>query len=247
MDSTVLSSIDDFEVLLTSNDTIIDLLQMPVNELEQKAVKFLGIEILTNSTNLFSATFLFAAFMVLFRITIKSDNKTWQINNQIPLSIAIAITVLNIAIIIVGYEDMDFKLQDSSTLIRLLGGLYNGIAMTLLFSRFISMEYYFQSMKKGFEKPFYYYGTIIALPLYIVVQPLYALFNVIELQAASIFKASVFLICFWGKLVFLFFVYTMLQKKWMHSYILLTLLHGNHLNQMSIDLDDVDKYDGDDT
>ena len=97
--------------------------------------------------------------------------------------------------------------------------------------------------QKSFERNFYFYGITIGLPLYIVVQPLYALFNLFDLgeSSASIFKAIVFLITFWGKLVLLFFIYTMLNKKWIHSYILLTLIEKKNLEKLSIELEDVEK------
>ncbi len=243
MDYSIMDRYNEFEASLIENKSILELLKSsPENQqwsLDLYAAKFLGIEILTNSSNLFSATFLFTAFLVLFRVTLEGDNKTWQIKNQIPMSLALAITLLNIVFFIVGVEF--FNLKETSTSIRLLGGLYNGIAMALLFSRFISMEYYFQHSKRTFERGFYYYGIIIGLPLYVVVQPLYALFNAIDLEAAAIFKSIVFLICFWGKLVFLFFIYTMLNKKWIHSYILLKLIENENLEKLSIELEDVEK------
>lgn len=245
MDFSLMDRYNDFESSLKENNSILELLkQEPKNlqwNLDLYAAKFLGIEILTNSANLFSATFLFTAFLVLFSVTLESDNKTWQIKNQIPMFIAIVITVLNVVFFIVGIEV--FNLKETSTSIRLLGGLYNGIAMALLFSRFISMEYYFQHSTRNFERAFYYYGITIGLPLYVVVQPLYALFNAVDLEAAAIFKSIVFLICFWGKLVFLFFIYTMLNKKWIHSYILLNLIENDNLEKLSIELEDVEKLD----
>jgi len=239
IDSTLMRQYYDFESSLVNNKSILRLLQDPSTEYDLFAAKFLGLEILTNSANLFSATFLFTAFLVLFSVTLDTDNKTWQIKNRIPIAIAIAITILNIVVFIFGIGE--FNLKESSTTIRLLGGLYNGIAMTLLFSRFISMEFYFQNSKKNFERSFYFYGIIIGLPMYIVVQPLYALFNAVDLEAASIFKSTVFVICFWGKLVFLFFIYNMLSKKWIHSYILLAITQNNNFDKISIDLEDVEK------
>jgi len=229
-----------FKSSLVNKDSFFELLGYD-NKTHLNAAKFLSIEVLTNATNLFSATFLFTAFLVLFSVTLEDDNKTSQINNQIPMAIAVGITLLSIAIIIFGIPGLN--LEKSSTIVRLLGGLYNGVAMALLFSRFISMEYYFQHSQKSFERNFYFYGITIGLPLYIVVQPLYALFNLFDLgeSSASIFKAIVFLITFWGKLVLLFFIYTMLNKKWIHSYILLTLIEKKNLEKLSIELEDVEK------
>ena len=250
MDYSLIEHYEEFEPRLLSKDniSIVGLLQILPDEvanasLDLYAAKFLIIEILSNSANLFSATFLFTAFLVLFSITLESDHKTWRIRNQIPLAIAILITVVNILVFTVGikFGEHSFNLKETSTTIRLIGGLYNGIAMALLFSRFISMEYYFQHSDKNFERSFYLYGITLGLPLYIVVQPLYALFNAVDIEAAAIFKSVVFLICFWGKLVFLFFIYTMLRKKWIHSYILLSLIQNDNLAKMSLELEDVEK------
>ena len=210
------------------------------NNLNSKnAAQYLTIEVITNATNLFSATFIFTAFLVLFSVTLEDDHRTPKINNQIPVALAIVITILNIIILTIGIPNS--SLEESATLIRLFGGIYNGIAMALLFSRFISMEYYFQHSTKSFERMFYFYGVTIWLPLYVVVQPLYSLFNIFDFGQTAVVKAIVFLITFWGKLVFLFFIYTMLNKKWIHSYILLTLIEKDNLEILSFELEDVEK------
>lgn len=225
-------------VLKIVGEDYIDLL-INSNSERKSAAQYLALEVLTNATNLFSATFLFTAFLVLFGVTLEDDDRTSKINNQIPIAIAIGITVLNILILAKGIPGL--TLEESATIVRLLGGLYNGIAMALLFSRFISMEYYFQSSNKSFERMFYFYGVTIWLPLYVVVQPLYSLFNLFDLGQTAVIKAIVFLITFWGKLVFLFFIYTMLNKKWIHSYILLALMEKDKLEKLSFELEDVEK------
>jgi hypothetical protein len=200
---------------------------------------YLTLEILTNATNLFSASYLFLAFQVLFLVTIDDDNKTWRLKSYIPISIAFFIMLCNIVFFIIGF--FGAYLSSISHIIRLIGGIYNGIAMLLLFSRFISMEYFFQNSRKNWQRNFYFYGTIIILPLYVVAQPLYGLFNAVEVgQGASLFKSIVFLICFWGKLVFLLFVYTVLSKKWIHAYLFMVLSQKDTLTKISIDLNEVD-------
>lgn len=224
--------------LQTKGGSLIDLLGSSNIE-NINAAQFLTIEILTNAANLFSATFIFTAFLVLFRVTLEDDHRTSKINNQIPIAIPIIITLMNIVILARGIPNV--TLEESATLVRLLGGIYNGIAMALLFSRFIAMEYYFQHSTKSFERMFYFYGVTIWLPLYVVVQPLYSLFNLFDFGQTAVIKAIVFLITFWGKLVFLFFIYTMLNKKWIHSYILLALIEKDNLEILSFELEDVEK------
>lgn len=203
------------------------------------AAKFLSLEILTNSANLLSAAYLFLAFQILFLVTIEDDNKTWMLKGYIPISIAIFITFANIAFFIGGF--FGAHLSSISHVTRLVGGIYNGVAMFLLFSRFISMEYFFQNSRMNWQRKFYFYGTVIILPLYVVAQPLYGLFNAVEIgESATLFKSIVFLVCFWGKLVFLLFVFTMLNKKWIHAYLFMVLSQKDTLNSVSIDLRDVD-------
>lgn len=200
--------------------------------------QYLAFEIFTNFTNLFSAAYLFLAFQVLFLVTLEKDDKTWRLEGFIPMSIAVSITILNIVCFFLGI--FGASLLIITHLIRLMGGVYNGVAMSLLFSRFISMEYFFQNSSEGWQRKFYFYGTIIILPLYVVVQPLYGFFNASEIGSAELFKAIVFLVCFWGKLFFLLFIYTMLTKKWIHSYLFMVLSQQDTLSNISKDLKDVD-------
>lgn len=203
------------------------------------ATIYLSLETLTNATNLFSAAYLFLAFQVLFIVTLENDDKTWRFKKNIPFGLAYIITILNAAFFIVGIPET--HLSVTAHTFRLIGGIYNGIAMFLLFSRFVSMEYFFKSSNDRRRK-YYLYGTILILPAYVVVQPLYGVINAIEFGADSptIFKSFVFLICFWGKLVFLLFVYTMLKKKWLHAYLFLLLSQNNTLSIIAEDIKDVD-------
>jgi hypothetical protein len=103
------------------------------------------------------------------------------------------------------------------------------------------MEYFFKNSSNWWQRNFYFYGTIIVLPLYVVAQPLYGLFNAIEIgKSPELFKSVVFLICFWGKLVFLLFIFTMLTKKWIHSYLFMVLSQEETLLKISKDLRDVE-------
>jgi len=228
---------------INSNYSILKLLSKGA-ENDISSSEFLFLEILTNSTNLFSGAYLFLAFQVLFLVTIEDDNKTWKLKKYVPLSIAFLITLANVAFFVTGF--FGAHLSSVSHIIRLIGGIYNGIAMLLLFSRFISMEYFFQNSKKTWQRNFYFYGTVIALPLYVVAQPLYGLFNAVEVgEGATLFKSIVFLICFWGKLVFLLFVFAMLNKKWIHAYLFMVLSQQDTLTNISIDLSDVDDLETD--
>ena len=233
-------SYDKLKSAISTTPSIIRLL-VKNQPIEVASAEFLTLEIFTNATNLFSAAFLFVAFQVLFLVTIDSDNRTWILKSYIPMSIAVILTIGNILFFLVGF--FGAPLSNISHFIRLLGGIYNGVAMSLLFSRFISMEYFFQNSRHNWQRSFYFLGTVIFLPLYVVAQPLYGIFNAVEIDKSGIlFKSIVFLICFWGKLFFLLFIYTMLSKKWIHAYIFMVLSQRDSLKEISNDLNNVDNF-----
>ncbi|MEM6718675.1 MAG: hypothetical protein AAF611_05155 [Bacteroidota bacterium] len=242
LDYTLIENTDTIIKSMENKKTMYDLFSVSstITEAESlDAASFLSLEFLMNTTNLFSAALLFTAFQVLFVKTIRDDNKTWNINNQIPLAVAIAITILNL---VVYFVPLGYDLNVKSNVIRLLGGLYNGIAMTLLFSRFISMEFFFQKATKSFERNFYFYGITFFLPLYIVVQPMYGLFYSLDSDTTILFKSVIFLSCFFGKMVFLFFVFTMINKKWIHAYLLVSLTSNRTIELIAEKIKDVDLF-----
>lgn len=223
----------DYDVIkteITSNTSILKL----ISKGKDDSASYLVYEIGTNITNLFSAAFLIVAFQVLFFKTISPDNKTWWLIKKgrayIPVSIAFMVTLISAAFYICGINDL--SLADISISTSLSIGIYNGIAMLLLFSRFITMEYFFiNSRPTTWEVNFYLYGTIIILPLYVVVQPLYGIINAVELKSLEVFKALIFLFCFFGKLIFLLFTYTMVRKKWIHYFLYATLIQTEITNE----------------
>lgn len=236
-----LSRLEDEIKITLNHESSTSIIELMAGNLPCKveAAKYLALEIFTNATNLFSASYLFLAFQVLFLVTIDTDNKTWRLKSYIPVSIAVAITIANVIVFLVGLNGN--TLSNLSHMIRLMGGIYNGLAMLLLFSRFISMEYFFQNSAQSWQRNFYFYGTVIGLPLYVIAQPMYGVFNAVEIgESAVLFKSLVFLVCFWGKLVFLLFIFTMLKKRWIHTYIFIALTQKDTLSHISKDLGDVD-------
>jgi hypothetical protein len=208
---------------------------------KSEAASYLSYEFLTNSTNLFSAAYLFLAFQVLFIVTLTPDGRDWRFRGEIPFGIAILITVLNIALMVINIGGLNLLI--TSHAIKLIGGVYNGLAMLLLFSRFIAMEYFFKNSANIWRRRFYLYGTVIVLPLYVIAQPLYGVFNAVEFggeDSPELFKSLVFLVCFWGKLVFLLFIFNMLRNKWIHSYLFLLLSQKDHLSIIAAEIEDVE-------
>ena len=248
-DSTIIRDKEGINNTLKASTSIVDLI---MDELPYKtqAVKYLIIETFTNASNLFSAAYLFLAFQVLFLVTVDKDNKTWRMKGWVPFSIAILIMLVNIVLFLNGYsakaEPTDAEqgvtyLANISHMMRLTGGVYNGVAMFLLFSRFISMEYFFQNSSRTWQRNFYFYGTVIILPLYVIAQPMYGIFEAVEIGKSNImFKSLVFLVCFWGKLVFFLFIFTMLTKKWIHAYIFISLTQKDTVSNVSKALNEVE-------
>jgi hypothetical protein len=70
---------------------------------------------------------------------------------------------------------------------------------------------------------------------------MYGVFNAVEIgESAVLFKSIVFLICFWGKLVFFLFLYTMLNKRWIHTYLFLAVSQKDTISNISKALKDVE-------
>jgi len=240
-DATITQDEKDIKYTLSGSYNVIELIQ---SELPFKihAIRYLVTETFTNAANLFSAAYLFLAFQVLFLVTVDKDNRTWRMKGWIPMSVAMLIMVANILFFLDG-DSLNSRttLANISHMIRLTGGIYNGLAMLLLFSRFISMEYFFQNSSRSWQRNFYFYGTVIGLPLYVLAQPMYGIFNAVEIgESAVLFKSFVFLVCFWGKLVFFLFIFTMLDKKWIHAYLFISLTQRDTVSKVSKSLKEVE-------
>jgi hypothetical protein len=111
----------------------------------------------------------------------------------------------------------------------LICGIYNGLAMGLLFGRFISMEFYFKEIYENqswLSRILYNYGVVFLLPIYVLAQPMYGLLKLDTFERLGSFEGIVFLVCFMGKSIFLLVMYAYLTSKLLHVY--LHLLVANH-------------------
>lgn len=254
------ASYSDFKEVLENHDSIFSILADQNRDADSlSAAKYLGREFLINSTNLFSAVYVLLAFQVLYVRTISLNNEV-RILYRVgiaPFAVAALIMICNILFLVNGIGQ---NAHASSIYIRLAVGIFNGFAMLLLFSRFISMEFFFKERgkredgedynidgKTKFQRSFYFVGTIIILPLYVVAQPLYAVFNVVNISSADndqdevLFKSFVFLICFLGKLAFFYFVYSMIKRRWLHGYLYAILSKKDALKDIANDIEEIDK------
>jgi hypothetical protein len=109
-------------------------------------------------------------------------------------------------------------------LLYLFIGICNGLAMTLLFGRYVSMEHSVFSMEEGEYKARKYskllhFFTIYVLPLYALAQPLFGSFEIDAFGPRETFANGVFFVCWIGKIGFLYLTYKFMKERLMHLYL----------------------------
>jgi hypothetical protein len=109
-------------------------------------------------------------------------------------------------------------------LFQLFIGIFNGLAMALLFGRYISMEHSAFNMKEGIYKKGKYNNiihlcTIYILPIYALAQPLFGSFDIDAFGNPHTFANGVFFVCVLGKALFLYLTYLFMKQKLMHLYL----------------------------
>ncbi len=109
-------------------------------------------------------------------------------------------------------------------LLYLFIGICNGLAMILLFGRYVSMEHSIFSMDEGeYEARKYskllHFFTIYILPLYALAQPLFGSFEIDAFGPRRIFAIGVFIVCWIGKIGFLYLTYIFMKERWMHLWL----------------------------
>ncbi|UOQ70761.1 hypothetical protein [Hymenobacter cellulosilyticus] len=224
------------ESVLSNADSIEDLFDSS----SRGAIYFIVIEFFENFFNMISAAFVYICFKVLYDTTLDEENH--------PV-ISYHGTVLLLSFYFIAYIWVIFNgipglnLKYSSHIFRLLCGVYNGFAMSLLFGRLTSMEYFFKSdkplIKQSFIKRFYYYGVVFVLPLYILAQPMYGVFYATEFGSNVVFKSLVFTICFIGKAFFLVLLLTYIRNRWLHAYLHNVLANQSLPRGISNDFDEI--------
>lgn len=177
-----------------------------------------------NLFNFSSAIFIFLAFQVLYNRTLDDENERLPYYRS---SIVIFVSYL-----ILYFFSIASGNKDTSNIFRIICGIYNGFAMGLLFGRFTSMEYLFKNVdffsdsNQTLDKKWYHIGTIYILPLYVIAQPFFGIFNLEGFGDQHVFKSVIFLICGIGKFTFLFLFYDYVKNKWLHIYLHVSL--ANH-------------------
>jgi hypothetical protein len=108
--------------------------------------------------------------------------------------------------------------------LQLFIGSLNGLAMALLFGRYISMEQTAYDMKTGEYAEWEYknlihISTICILPIYAIAQPLFGLFEIDAFGDPGAFANLVFFVCLIGKALFLFLTYILMKHRLTHLYL----------------------------
>lgn len=119
-----------------------------------------------------------------------------------------------------------------SNIFGLIIGSFNGLAMSLLFARYISMEHLINNAK---ERTFYDWFstlTVFLLPIYALAQPLFGAFEINAFGDARVFANCVFFICLLGKMFFLYFTYKFIKERKLHYYLHLIITSHDILNNL---------------
>ena len=178
-----------------------------------------------------SAAFIYLTFSILYDTTLDGQNNT---SNYYRGTILFLIVFFLSYFLLLQNLPKDQKLI--SDIFKLLCGIYNGLAMGLLFGRINSMEFYFKDLNNSDGQRYrktYQFGVTFILPLYVLAQPMYGVFEFDLFQTnADIFKSIVFLVCFIGKGFFLLFITNRINDQWLHAYLHLAL--ANHDRSRSV-------------
>ncbi|NIG56410.1 hypothetical protein [Chitinophaga sp. Cy-1792] len=180
------------------------------------------IKVLINIFNLLGGCFIYLSFVTLYRTTLDENN---QPRNYYGITVLFAIAYI-ISYVICSMTVEGAKRENVHFIFSIICGMYQGLAMALLFGRFISLEYYLKELTAGESKLsrlIYNYSVIFILPLYALAQALYGVLDKAQshLDAPqshdlAVFKSIVFLICFVGKTFYFIVLFHFIEKKYLH-------------------------------
>ncbi|MDX2001319.1 MAG: hypothetical protein SFW35_02745 [Chitinophagales bacterium] len=249
-------SLNDFNIQdLKKKYNIYDLF----NDAQKKHAVFIVFVMIENSLDIISAAFLYTTFKILYKRTISTDGKMKStLDNNLMFGI-VGIFILVQFLAFVGVFNTSNTSDDNISYYsitvgsRLVTGVFNGLTMALLFSRFNSMEYFFKKLKweTNFLDIFYYIGIIYILPIYVLTQAFYGLFDAGDIffddgngssDGVVIFKSIVFSLCFFGKSVLILLLHRIITYKWMHVYIHLSLASYDLPYKLLKNLSDARKF-----
>jgi len=139
-------------------------------------------------TNAGSAAFVYLSFSILYNTTLDKNNRTSNYYRGTLLFLGVFVLTY---LFLLGYFP---KNQERiSNIFKLLCGIYNGLAMGLLFGRITAMEFYFKDFQPSAQTLWdriYKFGVTFILPIYVLSQPMYAILEFPQFRSQEdIFKS----------------------------------------------------------
>jgi len=210
----------------------------------------------TNLINLIGALFVHCAFIVLYNKTLiaqtPSGKTAEDANDQLkletseklnyyanqywvmPLLTVVVYTLLFVALSVANSRIL--KPEEQVVFLNiadLFAGSYNGLAMSLLFGRYVSIEQsvrntsWYNNLLENIFRPFsnvsyksvVTVGIVFILPIYALAQPLFGNLQLTEFGNARDFQTWVFGICLVGKICFFHLTYLLISNRILHLYI----------------------------
>ncbi len=113
----------------------------------------------------------------------------------------------------------------AENLFQLFIGMFNGLAMALLFGRYISMEHVMEPINRirRKHKKLFSRATIYLLPVYALTQPLFGSFEIDAFGDPKWLQNGVFLFCLVGKAFFLYFTWWFMKDRLLHLFLHIVL------------------------
>jgi hypothetical protein len=207
------------------------------------------VYILANILNFIGCLAVFASFSSLYIKTVR-DGKTSAKFYLIPF-LALCFYVAIIVTFTQIYSQLNLDKTIWLNLFDLLAGLFNGLAGTLLFGRYVSIEQSLRYTEKlrsleltvfGKEVPFkeiiISFGIVFVLPIYALAQPLFGTLQIDAFGDPRYFQLSVYLICLIGKICFFHLTYLLIKNNSFHLYLYGLISEVGNLKELEACLGD---------
>ncbi len=190
-------------------------------------------QITEDISNFISSVFLYLAFKVLYDKTLENDEHNSKYNYYMDAINVSGLYILAYIFFVIAKVNVPKDTTIVANIFSLLSGLFNGLAMTLLFARYISMEHSVSKIDKIKYSDIISLLTIFLLPLYTLAQPLFGTFKIEAFGDAQTFQNYVFLVCLLGKIFFLFMTFYFLKRKLVHLYMHMVLTRHDSANKIA--------------
>jgi hypothetical protein len=216
--------------------------------------------IITNLMNLLGALFVHLGFSVLYNKTLEAhkdpgdahaelsgtEPDQYSLEKKRPLTynpslywaipfscfVLYALVFISLSVSYSGINDPAVT-RRFLNIFDLLAGSANGLAMSLLFGRYVSIEQAVgktRRFKSVFENIFYPFssitykalvsvGIIFILPIYALAQPLFGSLKIDAFGNPDHFETIVYAVCLAGKICFLHLTYILISKRLLHLYL----------------------------